>query len=353
MSTIRKTKGGNYQTDVIDQNGKRIRMVFTRKTEAQAFCTKVEKEKQEFWLYKAGLIKRRVTLTSAIQDALKEKESLAHRTYTKYKCIFSTLENFVKQNKLNYVNEFTTIHADEYKKALQSSGAAAKTINAYLAAAKGLFKDLVLRDLILRSPFDHVKLERVNGKSLLDRENDYFSTEEIKSFFSQEMDKEYRAAFLGLFLTGMRFAELSNLTWERADWSCKLLKIRSDENFRTKTVSSERDIPMSDKLYELIEGSKENSTSGYVFCSAKKSKLSERTLLTKCKDIAEKAGIKKNATLHKFRHSFNSHLAQLGVDYSIRQYLMGHKPQTMTDHYTKIDPRKLHQVVSLLDGLIP
>ncbi|MGE5682600.1 MAG: tyrosine-type recombinase/integrase, partial [Bacillota bacterium] len=79
----------------------------------------------------------------------------------------------------------------------------------------------------------------------------------------------------------------------------------------------------------------------------------ERKMLSVVKEVAEKAGITKNATLHKWRHSFNSHLSQMGVDYSVRQYLMGHKPQTMTDHYTKVDPKKLHSEVSKLDALIP
>ena len=57
-------------------------------------------------------------------------------------------------------------------------------------------------------------------------------------------------------------------------------------------------------------------------------------------------------TTAEWRHSFNSHLAQLGVDYSIRQYLMGHKPQSMTDYYTKVDPKKLHEAVSRLDTII-
>ena len=350
--TVRKMKNGKYQTDVHDQNGKRIRMVFQRKTEAMTFCTKIEKEKHELRLFGTGLIKKQISLVSAIQEAIKEKESLATKSYAKYKNVYLTFEKFVNVNNLINVNEFNTIYADEYKKVLTSSGAKAKTINFYLVAIKSLFKELVLRDMILRNPFDHIKMERVKTKTLLERENDYYSSEEIKNFFSQDM-QHYRIAFQALFLTGMRFGEFCNLTWKRIDWINKIIQIRSDKSFRTKTKSSERDIPMSDKLFSIVKDLRENSSSEFVFCSIGNGRLSERTLLSVCKAIAEKAGIEKNATLHKFRHSFNSHLAQLGVDYSVRQYLMGHKPQTMTDHYTKIDPRKLHQVVSLLDGLIP
>jgi site-specific recombinase XerD len=72
----------------------------------------------------------------------------------------------------------------------------------------------------------------------------------------------------------------------------------------------------------LFKQLSESSTSGYVF-TLKSKQVKERRMLGSCKAIAKRAGIKKNATLHKFRHSFNSHLAQLGVDYSVREYLMG------------------------------
>ena len=143
-----------------------------------------------------------------------------------------------------------------------------------------------------------------------------------------------------------------NLTWKRVDWENKIIQVRSDVTFTTKTATSEWDIPMSNVLYKLISSMKKSSTSDYIFTNPSNKKISERSLLKVCKDIAKAAELKKVATLHKWRHSFNSHLAQLGIDYSIRQYLMGHKPQTMTDHYTKVDPKHLHEAVSKLDGII-
>jgi integrase len=197
-----------------------------------------------------------------------------------------------------------------------------------------------------------VKLERVKKKTLLEREEDYYFSDEIVAFFSQQMDPKYKIAFAGLFLTGMRIDEFINLTWKRVDEENKLLQIRSVPGFVTKNASSERDIPMSDVLFNIVNSQKDKASSDYIFTNPANRKLSERSLLSVCKKIAKEAGITKTATLHKWRHSFNSHLAQLGVDYSIRQYLMGHKPQSMTDHYTKVDPKKLHEFVTRLDIFI-
>jgi integrase/recombinase XerD len=351
MSSIKKTKKGGYQADVRDKDGKRLRMTFNKKSEADAFCTKIEYEKHQLKLIGAGLIKKRIDFNSAIKTAIEEKSSLAPKTYSKYKNVYQILENFAVQKEITTLNEFTIRIADEYKRVLTSSDASPKTVNFYLNAAKSLFKEYVLRNEIPFNPFDHIRLQRVKKKTLLERENDYFSAEEINAFFAQPMLEIYRNAFVSLFCTGMRFSELSNLTWERIDLENKIIEIRTNGDFRTKTLSSERNIPMSNKLYKVIK--KLEKKSKFVFPSVKGGKMSEKTLLDICKNVAEKARIDKNATLHKWRHTFNSHLAQLGVDYSIRQYLMGHKPQTMTDHYTKIDPSKLHQQISLLDKLLP
>jgi len=352
LSKIRKLQSGKYRVDVTNSEGKRLRFTFSRKEEASAFCATIEKEKLDFKLIRHGVFRRKIKLSDAIDNAISEKRPLAKKSFVKYKSVFETFLGFTKAKGLECINEFTTSHADDFKKFLVQSEVSAKTINFYLTAIKSLFKDHVLSDTILKNPFEHVKLERVKKKTLLEREEDYYFSDEIVAFFSQQMDPKYKIAFAGLFLTGMRIDEFINLTWKRVDEENKLLQIRSVPGFVTKNASSERDIPMSDVLFNIVNSQKDKASSDYIFTNPANRKLSERSLLSVCKKIAKEAGITKTATLHKWRHSFNSHLAQLGVDYSIRQYLMGHKPQSMTDHYTKVDPKKLHEFVTRLDIFI-
>ena len=352
MSKIRRLVSGKYRVDVTNFEGKRTRYTFSSKTEASAFCALIDKERFDFKLVQHGIIRKKVKLSEAIEKAIAEKKSLAKNSYVKYKFVFETILKFTKTKGLKNINDFTSSHADEFKCVLRQSNVSPKTANFYLTAIKSLFREYVLSDNILKNPFDSLKLERVKQKTLLERDDDYYNNLEISSFFSQEMDKKNKIAFIGLFLTGMRIGEFINLTWKRVDWENKMLQIRSDAGYVTKNASSERDIPMSELLFNILKSNKEQAHSEYIFTNPSDNKLSEKTLLTVCKAVAKEAGITKNATLHKWRHSFNSHLAQLGVDYSIRQYLMGHKPQSMTDYYTKVDPRKLHEAVTRLDTII-
>ncbi len=352
MGTVRKTLNNTYQIDVIDKSGMRIRKHFRYRRDADAVVAKIENEKYEWKLVRNGLHLQRLTLENAIEDSKSEKANLRERSYIKYKNTFYKFKVFVSSKELIYVNEFTREHADEFKNSLNKLGSAPKTVNFYLMTIKAMFNDLVKKDYLAINPFDHIKYEKAKIKSLSQREDEYYDEDELKCFFKQKMEEADWNAFIGLFLTGARVGEFCSLKWENIDFQKRIIMIRSYENFQVKTASSERDVPISDKLLDILTDLKKSESSDYVFTSTNGNKLVERTLLRKVKQIAQKAGIKKNATLHKFRHSFNSHLSQMGVEYSIRQFLLGHAPQSITDHYTKLDASKLSVVVSKLDALI-
>lgn len=352
MSKIIKLSNGNYRIQVYDKYGTRHRLIFNKKYEAEAYIRKIETEKNDDKLVRAKIYLARVTFEKAYEDFWAGKLMLAPKSVQKYNAIIKQIDKFRISQGLEYIDEFDRHHADLFKTLLVESSAAAKTINTYIMCLKAIFIEQINRDNIVHNPTGHLKSVPKPSKTLLQREEEYYSEDEIKKFFNQKIDPVYKTALLGLFLTGMRFEELANLTWEFVDLEQRMIKIRTRKEFQTKTPSSERDIPISNFLFGEIKKLVPKEKTSFVFHSKFNSKLSERTLLTVCKRIAENAGISKTATLHKFRHTFTSLLSQMGVSLEVREYLLGHRPQLMTLHYTKLDPRKYHGEVSLLDNLI-
>jgi len=353
MGTVKQLKNGKYSVSVYDVNGKRFRSWFDERKYAEAFINKIENEKSELRLVSLGIINKRTLIAEAIEEFIQSKTNLKDKSKKKYERAYEQFGIFCNNQRIEKMTDYTREQADEYWNIIKESEAEAKTKNFYLMVVKSLFQFEVDRDRLAKSPFSHIKREKEKVKSMIEREGEYYDRNEIESFFQMKMDKEYRQVFTVLFLTGFRISELQSLTWERSiDLEKKIIKLRKYDGYDTKTDSSERDIPMTDLVYNIIAEMKGSDSKGYLFKNQSGGKVSERTLLAKCKLVAAKAGITKNATLHKWRHSFASHSKDTGLLYEERQYLLGHRPESMTDRYTKVDPVSLRAELSKLDELI-
>jgi integrase/recombinase XerD len=167
------------------------------------------------------------------------------------------------------------------------------------------------------------------------------------------MDIAYRRAFMGLLLTGMRFAELANLRFEDVDLEGGRIHVRPYEGFQTKTHNAERKIPMGNDLRQLIEDIIAKALSEfYVFASPFGHQLRERSLLEVCKRVGRTAGLTCRMFLHKFRHSYATYHVQAGIPLAHIKALLGHHSITMTEIYAHSAPDNLHPEVSALDGLL-
>ncbi|MCU7505185.1 MAG: site-specific integrase [Ignavibacteria bacterium] len=166
------------------------------------------------------------------------------------------------------------------------------------------------------------------------------------------MPEGYRNFFFGLLQTGMRFAELANLTWADVDFQRRLLHVRSTESFKTKTSNSERAIPMTKDLYKLLKQLEPNRKTDLVFTTKSGTQIKERKALSICKAVAGKAKISSNAFLHKFRHTYATILVQRGERLEDIKKLLGHSSITETEIYAHHKPDQLHDKVTHLDNLI-
>ena len=64
-----------------------------------------------------------------------------------------------------------------------------------------------------------------------------------------------------------------------------------------------------------------------------------------------KTGITKPVTLHWLRHSYATHLLELGTDLRYIQELLGHSSSKTTEIYTHVSTKSLQQIKSPFDDL--
>jgi len=88
----------------------------------------------------------------------------------------------------------------------------------------------------------------------------------------------------------------------------------------------------------------------WLFPGQKKDRhISTRTVQAIFEKARNKAGIKKDVTVHSLRHSFATHLLESGIDLRYIQELLGHKSSKTTEIYTHVSTKNLGKIRSPLD----
>lgn len=149
-----------------------------------------------------------------------------------------------------------------------------------------------------------------------------------------------------LYSTGMRLAEMLNLTVYDCDLEDGFLRVRGK-------YSKERIIPLGKHavkfLEEYITGIRPHHIKGNpmraLFISQRGTPLAPQTVRHMVARYAEKAGIGRKVTPHVFRHTFATHLIRKGADITAVKNILGHSRLSVTHVYTKVagtDVKKTH-----------
>jgi integrase len=102
---------------------------------------------------------------------------------------------------------------------------------------------------------------------------DPFSLDDVQSIL-RTVRADYVNYFIVRFLTGMRTGEIHGLKWQYVDFELRILRVRETfvlgEDEYTKTDGSQRDIQMSQPVYDAlkIQYTATRDLSEYVFCNA-------------------------------------------------------------------------------------
>jgi len=125
-----------------------------------------------------------------------------------------------------------------------------------------------------------------------------------------------------------------------------LIKIKSGKG------NTDRYVPLSHKVLLLLrEYFKEYKPTIYLFEGQNKDQYSARSIQQFLKRVLKKCGIKKNISVHSFRHSYATHLLEQGTDIKLIQTLLGHKNIKTTTIYTHISSATLSQINNPFDNL--
>ena len=167
--------------------------------------------------------------------------------------------------------------------------------------------------------------------------------EEVKRLIQAAPTKKSQLIIKMLYSSGLRLSECLNLKVDDLELDQKIGWVRHGKG------GKDRMFILSETLVKDFKKHLKNYSSPYLF--SLNQPLNPRTIQQMIKRVAEKAGIKKNVSPHKLRHSFATHLLEAGTDVRVIQELLGHSDLSTTQIYTKVSTEQIKKVKSPLDNL--
>jgi integrase len=333
MASIRR-RANSWLIDYHDPHGKRVRIMFKKKKDAEAELAK-----------RVSLIAENRYL-----DVKKEYNTALTELVTKYTENYPhPQKKYYCQNFEDYFGEHTLlafigyINLEKYRNYLRRKPKpngelrTDASVNREMSCLHHLFTKAVEWELIERSPFDR-------GKTLLVKENNKrlrFLTEDEITKLLGECPKYLRYIVECALNTGMRRGEILSLKWGQ---------IRNGFIYLQQTKTNEsRQIPINEDLERVFKKIRKEKelTSEYVFTYQGKPM---KNIKKSFKAALKRAGIQ-DFRFHDLRHTFASHAIMRGASLKDVQEVLGHKTISMTLRYSHLTQEHKRNAVNLLNGL--
>ena len=215
-------------------------------------------------------------------------------------------------------------------------------------------KQALRNGLIERNPVTLAELPRQKEK----KERQAMTKEQQALFMEYARDSYLYNLFAVMLRTGMRNGEVRGIKYTDIDKKKNVIHVRRTLKYiegkgyledTPKTRTSERDIPMTADILELLEeqrryyGTKVMKIDGYLFCNENGEALSRERVQGEIDRIIKRiraAGHEfERITPHIFIHTFATRAIEAGMPPQVLKTILGHSSLSMTmDLYSHVMP---------------
>ena len=343
VPTVRLYKRGKTWYTDYTVNGKRKREPVSKdKKRAQLIAaTKQSNLHKEKYGLPLDIVEASIqNLISSFLNA--KRNRVRTTTMNRYQEYLDHFAKFMSDNfaSKSLAHEVRSIHIDECLQSFLDNGGAPKTANEELALSKQLFRYAKDNNHILVNPTDTIRKFPVEPATAV-----AFYSEQEMNLILENSPQPWRDIYEFLYLTGLRNGELINLTWDNVDLENGQITIQSSGRWKTKTEGF-RIIPMHQKAIEILNRCPQHSGQNYVFTNQRRQKIPDGQPYKVLAKVLRKLGIEGN--IHRFRHTFASHLVMKGEPLYNVSKLLGHTNIDMTQKYAHLAPESLRKTVDKL-----
>ena len=173
-----------------------------------------------------------------------------------------------------------------------------------------------------------------------------FSENEVTRIINAISNIKHKAMLMIGYAAGLRISEITSIKIKDIDSERMMLHIKKAKGKKDREVILSETLLVALRKYYKAYKPKE-----YLFEGQAGSQYSTRSLNLIMQQAKLKAGIKKEGSIHAFRHSFATHLLEGGTDLSLIQRLLGHNDIKTTLRYTHVSKTMMQKIQSPLDKL--
>ena len=242
------------------------------------------------------------------------------------------------------------VHVESYLSFLYSANASA-SVARKMSALRTFFRYLAREGHVSRDP-----LSGVAGPKLARHIPVFLTVDEVFSLLEEPGDHDSfkrrdQAVMELIYSTGMRVSEVVSRNMDTIDFATGMVRVKGKG-------SKERIVPFGSAAAEALQKwfpdrdrlTVDRIRRGHepereaVFLNNRGARLTARSVERLVAGYGERAGIGVRVTPHALRHSFATHLLEMGLDLRTVQELLGHVSLSTTQKYTHLNMDHLTKV---------
>jgi integrase/recombinase XerD len=284
-------------------------------------------------------------LVDLFLDFIRTERGLSNNTLEAYSRDLRDYLDHLSKVGVGEPDEILPEHVERHLAELHGRGLSHRSQARHLAAVRGFHLFLLRERYANNDPTENVETPRSRRNLPV-----FLTLDEVERLLAAPDDKQPagqrdRAMLEVMYATGLRVSEVVGLTTEDVNLRDGYLVARGKG-------SKERIVPLGEYAIEFVkrwlEGGREALRKGRaaraLFIGPRGTPLTRQGVWKIIRRYALAAGIKKQISPHKLRHSFATHLLERGADLRAVQAMLGHADISTTQIYTHVDRARVRRI---------
>ncbi|HCF59723.1 MAG TPA: site-specific tyrosine recombinase XerD [Myxococcales bacterium] len=284
-------------------------------------------------------------LVDLFLDFIRTERGLSNNTLEAYSRDLRDYLDFLSKAGVGEPEAVLPDHVERHLVDLHGRGLSHRSQARHLAAVRGFHLFLLRERYAKNDPTENVETPRASRNLPV-----FLTLDEVERLLAAPDDKQPagqrdRAMLEVMYATGLRVSEAVGLTTEDVN-------LRDGYLVAQGKGGKERIVPLGEYAIEFVkrwlEGGREalrkGRTARALFIGPRGTALTRQGVWKIIRRYALAAGIKKQISPHKLRHSFATHLLERGADLRAVQAMLGHADISTTQIYTHVDRARVRRI---------